>query len=203
MNTNAGTIHPDSPEKLHVLVDLVERYAPLEKWGFKHSAQFPGTSQNPLAYLIFNSEICRVKFVLDYSANGRKLDLRVSYGRLHAPDNKGVMPWQGEECYCWHSLDLALRFLDRMSPQQAAAHDQEPRGVQEFLDLRLPLNEIRQPEWFIKLHATVWEYYGYQFFQLFDLQHPESWNHFTKFVSDYYDIRGRHIAFTPSLDKIC
>ena len=203
MNTNVGTIHPDRPEKLQILADLVATYAPLAKWGFQPSAQFSGTSRNPLAYLIYNSETCRVKFSFDYSAKGRKLDVEISSGRLHAPDNKSVMTWQGEECYCWHSLDLVLRFLDRMSPQQAAAQDREPQGVQKFLELGLPLNEIPQPEWFIRLHATIWEYYASQFFQLFDLKHLESWNQFTKFVSDYYDIRGRHIAFTPSLDRIC
>lgn len=203
--TNLGEINPyDSEGKLQILIDLVKDYVPLAKWGFTKSTQFPGSPRDPLACVIYNSEACRVKFSFDYSANGRKLDVRVYYGRLHAPDNESEMQWHGERCYCWHHrLDILLPYLDGMSPQQAAAHDREPQGIQEFLSLGLPLATTPQPEWFVRMHAFVWEYYGSRFFQLFDLQHPEIWEQFARFVSDCYDIWGRQPALSPSLDKIC
>jgi hypothetical protein len=203
MTSNVGIIYPDSQDKLQVLRGLVEGYVPLVKWGYKQSVQFPGTPRNPLAYAIYDSEACRVKFALDYSGNGRKLDLRVFYGRSHAPDGVSVMQWNGKDCYCWHNFEMALLFLDDISAEEAVRRrGSSPLGVQKFLELGLT-GLIEQPEWLARMHATVWEYYGNRLFQLFDLRHPRAWNQFAQFVSDYYDILGRNPVHDPSLDQVC
>jgi len=193
----------ESQDKTQSLIDFVEYLLPVNKWGFKQDFLFAGTSQTTLPYVIYNSEYCRVKFRLDYSGNGRKLDLRVFYGRTHAHNDVNILRWNGEDCYCWHNFGMPLLFLDGTSADNAVKNQMlESLGVQKFLKLGLT-NKVSQPEWLAKMHATVWEYYGNRLFHLFDLSHPELWEGFTQFLKDYYDILGRNPAHNPSLDKVC
>jgi hypothetical protein len=203
MKSTDVTISPESQNKMQSLIDLVENFVPVNKWGFTQDTLFAGTSQKILPYVIYNSKSCRVKFLLDYSGNGRKLDLRVFYGRAHALNDMNILHWNGGEYYCWHNFEMALKFLDGISPKKAVNTQGSPSlGIQEFLDTGFT-NNIEQPEWLARMHATAWEYYGNRLFQLFDLSHPELWAQFTRFMSEYYDILGRNPAYNPSLDKIC
>ncbi len=70
--------------------------------------------------MIYDSEWCRISLAWDgWDALGGN-SINIHYGRLHAPDEKTVMLWNGEECYCWHDFDYVLHFLDGRNPAEAA-----------------------------------------------------------------------------------
>ncbi|MCI0551446.1 MAG: hypothetical protein L0287_10850 [Anaerolineae bacterium] len=203
---------PEKQARLQMLIDLVVRFMPLEKWGFKQSVHFFSEYRPDVLFpsgkgayptVIYDSEHSRVKFLLDRERYGD--ELIVYYGRLHAPNDKGLINWNGEDCYCWHShnIDLALKFLDGISPKEVAKKRWEPpRGSQEFVKLSLE-RTIGQPESMARRHAVIWEYYGHRLFNLFDLHRSDLWTQYARFVKEYYDLFGRAPNVTPSFDKIC
>jgi hypothetical protein len=40
----------------------------------------------------------------------------------------------------------------------------------------------------LKLHAAIWEHYGLQFFELFDLRRAEEWKAYIQFLTEYYEL---------------
>jgi hypothetical protein len=167
--------------------------------GFKESfrASKPGK-------LIYNSEWCRLSLVWDGWDPLGGNSISIYYGRLHAPNEKSTMIWNGEECRCWHDFDLALHFLDGQTPLNAAnlhySHPiTDPFYEKEF---RKKYNR-RQPEWLAQMHATIWRHYGKRFFELFDLRRPDLWRQYQQFLKEVYDIEGRFPEIQPPLDKVC
>jgi hypothetical protein len=202
--------------ELQTIIDTVERLLPLQKWKFNRDIQFfsrfkPGYRDpcvdsfgKPYApTVIYSSDRCRIRFILDDTGYGRSIGLYVSYGRLHAPDDEQFIQWEGENCYCWHrEISLALYFLDGISPNEAVENRGKlsPKGLQDFVEKNYPSTEYM--EIFLKYNATAWAYYGDSLFNLFDLRHPNLWNQYTDFLREYYDIYGR-FNIKPALDKIC
>jgi len=168
-------------------------------WGFKESYH----STKP-GEVIYDSEWCRVNLVWGgWDAAGGN-SISIYYGRLHAPNEKARMVWNGEECHCWHDFDLALHFLDKRSPAEATktiySHPiTEPFYEEEF---RRKYHR-RQPEWLAEMHATIWQHYGKRLFELFDLRQPDLWEHYRQFLKEFYDIKGRSLSIKPPLDKVC
>jgi hypothetical protein len=206
----SNLIPPEKQAKLQILIDLVVHFMPLEKWRFKESTRLfseyrPDVSlpsgKMVLPTVIYDSERCRVMFLLDQERYND--DLVIFYGRKHAPNDKKLMKWDGEECYCWHGhdFDLALKFLDGVSPRETAQKRWPSHGVQEFLKLGLD-ESIGQPESMVLMHAAVWEFYGNRLFDLFDLRRSELWAQYSQFVREFYDLYGRNLA-VPPFDKIC
>jgi hypothetical protein len=104
-------------ESIRWLTKLVERIMEPSLWEFKESYQYMQADHLP--YIIYNSQWCRVKFSIipgDIEGNS---SVRLSCGRLHAPNNGSNIIWNGQECISWHMGHEALSFLVGLSPQEA------------------------------------------------------------------------------------
>ena len=166
------------------VVDLVTRSLPLSDWGFTESAKMD-------SYVIYNSEWCRIKFVIE--KDRAKDYLHAYYGRLHALDNEWVMKWTGEKYYCWHThpfeTQLALEFLDDASPQEAYKRSQAPLPFfQDYHNSEFAKSISNIEERSLKLHSLIWKQYELRFFELFDLRHPNLWKQYLVFLKEYYKL---------------
>jgi hypothetical protein len=188
-----------SVDPIQEMTRVAESFLRLASWGFKesHRSTKPGN-------LIYDSQWCRVSIIWggwDY-LGGNSINIR--YGRLHAPNEKATMIWNGEECNCWHRFEYALHFLDRRAPGDAAKLDLSHFITDPFYELEVRQKfRRRQPEWLARMHATVWEHYGKQLFELFDLQRSDLWEQYQQYLREVYDIKGRNPNVEPPLEKVC
>jgi hypothetical protein len=180
------------------MADLAERFLPFDSWGFGQSDRII-TSFPCVAY---DSEWCRLQLTWGGWDPYAGYTMSIYYGRLHAPIDKAVILWNGQECYCWHQVNEALNFLDGLSPQEAVnqlhVHGQWPSVMEQFRQSEIGKGlERNQPEWIIRMHASVWEHYGRRLFELFDLRHPELWEQFRQFLKEFYEAKGTILIFDP------
>ena len=176
-----------------------QSFLDLARWGFKESYQSVEPSK-----LIYDSEWCRVNLVWGGWDPIEGNSVSVYYGRLHASSEKATMIWNGEECNCWHRFEYALHFLDGRTPADAAKRNLSHPSKDQFYEPEfLQRFHRRQPEWLLRIHASIWQHYGERFFELFDLRRPDLWDQYRQFLKEFYDIRGRSPAIKPSLDKVC
>ena len=154
--------------------------------------------------LIYDSEWCRLSLIWggwDYSIGN---NIHIRYGRLHAPNEKNTMIWNGEECHCWHDFDHALHFLDRRTPAEAAMLNYSHSITDPFYEAEFRQKfSRRQPEWLAQMHIAIWQHYGIRLFELFDLRRPDLWEQYRQFLKEVYDLEGRIPEISPSLDKVC
>jgi len=170
-------------EAVQKLSQLVEQLMPLKTWGFKQSALFFTKSNYPVA--IYDSEQCRVRFLLDQDRNGNSVS--VSYGRLHALNDEEIMHWNGNQCYCWHRINMAIRFLDSISLSQVVEKQfKRPQIIEEFELSELAKSTKDVVERTLFMHASIWEHYGDRLFDLYDLRQPELWERFTQFSEKFH-----------------
>ena len=178
---------------------VAQTFLDLASWSFKTSY-----SSSKLGILIYDSEWCRISLVWGGwdPLGGNTIHIR--YGRLHAPNEKVTMLWNGEECRCWHDFSQVLHFLDGLSPTEAAQRNYSHPITDPFYqeEFRQKYSR-RQPEWLAQMHATIWSHYGKEFFGLFDLRQPELWEKYSHFLKQLYDIKGRSRAIRPPPDKVC
>ena len=168
---------------IDTLINLVSHSLPLSDWGFIESAKTD-------LYIIYNSQWCRVKFLIE---KDRARDyLHVYYGRLHASDNAWMLKWNDENCYCWHNhfdIQLVIKFLDGIPPQVAYnEHLTHLKLFQDYYNSELAKSFTNIHEQFLKLHSTIWARYEIRFFELFDLRRPDLWKQYIDFLQDYYRI---------------
>jgi hypothetical protein len=178
---------------------IADEFLHLTGRGFKVSYR----SERP-GKLIYDSEWCRISLIWGGwdQASGNSMHIR--YGRLHAPNEKTTMSWQGEECRCWHELDYVLHFLDGRTPVEAAELDVSHPTTDAFYKTEITQKfQRRQPEWIAEMQLAIWKQYGQQLFDLFDLRQPELWQKYRRFLKDVYDIAGRKPRPGPSRDKVC
>jgi hypothetical protein len=181
------------------MLRLAQNFSPLNTWGFKESYRSVKDKR-----LIFNSEWCRIKLVWGGWDYGSGNAISIHYGRLHAPSENVTMIWIGEECHAWHDFGLALLFLDGFSPSKATEMNYSTPLTNKFFEEEIRQKFYRrQPEWLMSMHMEVWEHYGKQFFELFDLRRPDLWERYRQFLKEFYDIEGRSSFITPSMDKVC
>src|SRR5687768_1285911 len=161
-------------DPIQEMTRLAENFLHLALWNFKenfHSAK--------LGNLIFDSEWCRVSLIWggwDY-LGGNTIHIR--YGRLHAPNEKATMIWNGEECRCWHDFDYALHFLDGRAPVDAVKLNYSHPITDPFYEAEFRQKfHHRQPEWLAQMHMTIWQHYGKRLFELFDLRRPDLWQQY-------------------------
>lgn len=204
----------ESSEKTRqCLLQHIERYMPLEKWGFKQTSKLfvkhsPGSKgykvleKEGYPAIIYRSPKCQVFFTLDSRDHGFGYDAFVYYGRKHAPSDKLIMKWNGRDCYCWHTVEgLTLAFLDDLPPSAANNRStiwRELANDHEYLNSGTAY--IQYP---LKLHRTIWNQYGDKLFDLFDVSNPELWSRYTEYVKEYYNIQGWSMDITPNLYSIC
>ena len=200
----------ETQQKINWLASLTEKLLPLQKWGFRRSAQFGGMPyelpsiinnvnfhqiKNPV--IIYDSKWCRFKITVDEAEND---SLYFYYGRSHAPNNEWRLEWQGENCSCWHGFyyyNLALKFLDGLSPQEVGTDpDPQAKIISDYCDIELPIQPPKNSDDDIKmeleLEARIWEHYGHRLFEIFDLGHPEAWNQYVNFVKECERLRKSH-----------
>jgi hypothetical protein len=171
----------------------------LPSWGFRESYR----STKP-GKLIHDSQWCRISLIWGGWDYGGGSSIHIRYGRLHAPDEKITMLWNGEECRCWHDFDHALHFLDGHSPAEAVKLKHSHPLLDPFYSEEISQKfDRRQPEWLAQMHVTLWQAYGNSFFELFDLRRADLWQKYRLFLKEYYDIKGRSPVIKPPLDKVC
>ncbi len=157
-----------------------------------------------LEELIFDSEWCRISFTWSGWEQTGGNSMHIHYGRLHAPNEKITMQWQGEDCRCWHGAEYPLHFLDGRTPAEAAELDVSHPTTDAFYKTEITQKfRRRNPEWMAEMHLTIWQQYGQRLFDLFDLRQPELWQKYQEFLKDVYDIQGRDSDIEPSMDKVC
>jgi hypothetical protein len=170
------------------LIDLTERFLPLNKWNFKRSSQFVGATYFWVA--VYDSKRCRIK--IEYEAvPGRDYERHFSvfYGRLEVPDNASVLlgePEQGSYNLLWHNVRLPLHFLNGLSPREAKM-EKYPRLIREFEQSDVVKN-AHKPENNLVMHAQIWEIYGQRLFDIFDARNTDLWERYCAFVKEYWEI---------------
>jgi hypothetical protein len=192
------------------LVQMLEQTMDFKRWGFQKI--FLGISENFPPSVIYDSEWCRVRFnYFEPDPRDQYKKITSLYGRLHAPVNEIAILWNGEKCYCWHQLELALNFLDGLSPKDLTGKSETPKIMEKYYrpDIQsvLGLEHIAasdiQPAVTVRMCASIWDHYGQELFNLFDLRHPELWEQYRLFVKEYYKLNPRIIKVSPPLDSIC
>ncbi|NTW43748.1 MAG: hypothetical protein HGB14_04785 [Anaerolineaceae bacterium] len=154
--------------------------------------------------LIFDSTRCRISLTWGGWDQAGGNSMHIHYGRLHAPNEKNTMLWQGEECRCWHELDYVLHFLDGRTPDEAAKLDVSHPTTDPFYKTEITQKfHRRQPDWIAEMHEIIWEQYGQRLFDLFDLRQLEMWQKYQEFLKEVYDIQGRDSDIKPPMDKVC
>ena len=194
--------------KAQELIWLLESIMNFKKWGFKQS--YLSISHGIFPVTVYDSEWCRVRFSFEHSGErfpdpDIRLDTR--YGRSHAVDHDFFLTIEGDVYWCWHDVNDALRFLDGMTPQEAAHEWKEYRRqppyvmntIQALVDRNIP-----HPEREIRTQAAVWQHYGHKLFLIYDLRKPKVWEEYLKFMREFHALIGSESHFgMPPLDKIC
>lgn len=189
------------------IAHLAKTYLDLEKWGFKELVHLCGHENPRIPSVIYESDLCKMR--ISFSEwhpphQTEKYTVDIYYGRLSAPNDKRIILFNNEECYCWHELVKALHFLDGASSEFTAnnlfAHEQMSkfREIMSAKDLAYGL-----PEWEIRKHQYIWERYAPRIFELYDTRRPELWEQYRRFLKTVYDIRGRNPNIKPPLDHVC
>src|SRR5690606_2792688 len=158
-------------------IQILERNMNLGYWGFRLKAS--GVFRHFPPSLIYDSEFCRVRFIWDVPDPRDEFikSISIKYGRSHASDDERVIMWNGEPCYCWHTVNHAINFLDGISPIDIGVIN-TPKIIKNYhqpnLRKELGLEELDYAErpipFITKIHSAIWERYGEKLFELLDLR---------------------------------
>jgi hypothetical protein len=183
-------IHPDEwIENLNECVlQLAHEYLPLDDFGFRVS------HKDEYHTVILDSEWCRVRFFADWESDypGQSIEyyLRISYGRLHAPNDGRLMEWSGEICKPWiilpffYTLEFLKDFFRLQNPEIHFAS-----FIQSSKKNKLKsLDNIRQR---LAFESEIWKHYVPELFYLFDLRRPELWEQYCAWLKARYVAEGR------------
>ena len=170
-----------------LLVQAIKEYLDFKKWGFKMQIFHAGALGGFSSAVIFQSDLCKIKIWTFRDRSYEAPEIYYAYGRIHAPNDKNRMTWNGKECECWHShltLYLILNFLDGLSPQEVA-EKKSPHFPEVILNFRKDSLGMSQHERDVKYHNTIWNHYGQHLFSLFDIRSPGLWNQFVDFYQEF------------------
>ena len=185
-----------------IITDLVNKNLSLEKWGFSKNIRFPNNDQK--GTVIYDSEFCRIKFVLEASDYFPQHDTKIFYGRLHAPDNEHSITWNGKNCRCWHHniLGLTLPFIEGISPIQVVENLSEIwKPLVEKLNVNYPSSDY--VEYPLRLHSKIWEHYEEKLFSIFDLRNPELWEKYSNYSNEFNEAFNKRLGFSRGVEIIC
>lgn len=178
---------------------IVNNFSNLNKWNFVE--RYCSEKDRKL---IYDSEWCRMNIIWGGWDPLGGNSISIYYGRHHALNETATMVWEGETCHTWHDFMSALYFLDGTLPAEAAKMKSSHQLIEKYYEEEFrKIYHRRQPEWLMKMHMDIWDFYGIRFFELFDLRRPEIWIQYSAFLKEYYDIKGRRKSIVPSLDKVC
>lgn len=193
------TVDERNVDPMQEMLRLAQNFSAINTWGFKESYRSVKDKR-----LIFTSEWCHIKLVWGGWDYGSGNTISIHYGRMHAPSENVTMIWNGEECHAWHDFGLALLFLDGFSASKATEMNYSTPLTNKFFEEEIRQKFYRrQPEWLMTMHMEVWEHYGKNFFELFDLRQPNLWERYRQFLKEFYDIEGRSSFIKPPMDKVC
>lgn len=173
--------------RMQEIITLVERYLPLNRWGFKQAVYF---FYNKRPIVIYASEKCRIR--IDYLAyDPQYLDpnIVIFYGRSEVRDNADILPRHTQVNRYnrfWHGVHSPLYFLDGYSPRQAKAQEQ-PRLIREFDQSDVAWQIKYTPERDLVLYAKIWETYGQQLFDIFDNRNKDLWKRYCAFEKELWE----------------
>lgn len=194
-------------ENAHVIeqIDqLVQICLNLKQWSFQEETRF---INKKFPAIIYKSQWCYMKVVSEGQDELGAYTVSMSYGRLHADLNSPYLMWNGENCHCWHNIPYILHFLDGHTPNTIARKNyQRPQVMEQFRQSEMGQKlkgRQHQPEWLLRMHASIWDRYGLRLFELFDLRRPDLWRNYREFMQGLYDIEGRSPNINPPLDHIC
>jgi hypothetical protein len=191
----------------NALVQMIEENLDVKRWGF-HLTYKNFARANEIV-VVYNSQWCKINFTFSRQRIPQHDELSIEYGRLHAPNEEPFMVWEGEKCRCWHNVLDPLRFLDGLSPNEAAEQvmtlKQLPHVVRDFRESAFgkKLLEEYPPKSAIVLQSILWKHYNDRLFELFDIRHPKLWNSYRKFIKEYYALLGMKASYGPPYENIC
>ena len=170
------------------LIALVEKYLNPEQWEFK--LQYKNYKKGYVA--IYNSPSCRLRCSLSHDPRDKNDAITFDYGRKHAPDEEYYLKYQGENCLAWHAFltNYVGQFLDGIEPQALARAriertDMPSEGRKRFEE-KEKANGLLSPMWGLQSEAFIWEYYGNNLFELFDMRYPKKWAAYRNFLTEFY-----------------
>jgi hypothetical protein len=206
-NTNEDAKLKTHQARAEKLIQLVESSLDFKRWGFHRS--FISITAEKTPHVIYDSQWCRVRFT-DGGFDVYTGDvMSVYYGRLHADNENTVVNWNGELCYCWHTVEIAINFLDGLSPKESVdqlfVDSRRPYVMEQFeqSERGKKLSQY-QPQWMAAMHAATWQHYGTRLFELFDLGQVDSWEKYVQWNKEYHRIRrSKKVHGFPARDKIC
>jgi hypothetical protein len=197
---------PERGEEVgHALIQLIEENLGIKRWNFRLT--FTKFIEPRNIRIIYDSEWCRIKFMFSRMHYPETDEILIEYGRLHAPNEKSLILWDGELCRCWHNILDPLRFLDGLTPkeayEQAIIDKQLPSAVRYFRDSQHGGELLKEypPKSAIVLQATLWKTYEKKLFELFDLRHPYLWEEYREFLRGYYKLLGLKTKRPP--ENVC
>jgi hypothetical protein len=192
------------------IFQAIEKFLKPQDRGFE--LVYSGFVPNHSPTILYQSNQCKMRIRCDRDRPYDDIEVSVNYGRLHAPLDEDIIEWNGEKCYCWHSLGPRplLHFLDGLSPFEAEQLTFS-RIERDFFE------SSRDKGWtvsehFARKHAMIWKHYNQCFFDFFDLQYPKVWEEYSLFLKKYYEIDGEKNKLSraffngvhyPFLYKVC
>ena len=214
---NVGKMNTSSNEEDIVKVELpkileaIGKYLKPENRGFK--LVFTGVLPLSTPSIHYESAQCKMRINYTRDRPYEDIEIHISYRRQHAPFDKRVIEWNNKRCICWHSLEsgVLLNFLDGLSPADIVNKEfRVPRLLKIFSDANR-ITTWGRAEYLARKHAFLWEHYGQRLFNLFDLNYPDLWQAYTRFLEEYYahydeSIRRRKlvaIPFDPPRHHVC
>lgn len=175
-----------SPEVRSRLVDRLERFLDLGRWGFRLTYVEP--IHGPV---IYDSPKCRIECRLSIEREGD--EIAIDYGRRHAPNDGYIIEWKGERCYAWHNL-WRLRvteFLEGLSPEEVVERDRmkldTPARI-AFVQTERG-RSLHGADRQVARQAFNWQRYEDRLFSLFDVREAQRWEELRRFVKRYYELR--------------
>jgi hypothetical protein len=199
MFSTMNTFEEKNINPINEMVRIADNLLNLKSYGFELSYQDEKSSK-----LVFQSEWCKISLTWEGWDYGVGNSMQILYGRLHASNDKNMMIWNGDECRCWHRVEYPLHFLDKQTPVDVARLRLSHPTTDPFYEAEITEKFYRrQPEWLAEMHSAVWQQYGQQLFELFDLRRPDLWQQYQQFLKEVYDITGRKPRPGPPMDKVC
>jgi hypothetical protein len=147
----------------------------------------------PNYVFLYDSSSCRVRSYLSFDIRDGAY-LGISYGRMHAPNTDMYLEWNGKKQIAWHQFVAGYigPFLDGIPVDDLAQIEMKKRYsyISKAEDLFRSSEESKKlngVDWTLGFEATIWDYYGDQLFNLFDIRIPKNWEEYCRFMESLYN----------------
>ncbi len=183
----------DEENHFPALINAVSQYLDFKKWGFSYKIYHATNKQPPR--IIFQSTLCKIKVHTFRDIRESTPEVIFSYGRTHAPHDKGSIIWNNEKCRCWHSVNNALNFLDCTTPQEVSENSNTHKLIRDFY-VANKNKGWTTADFVVQAHAIIWDNYGENLFTLFDLRRPDLWQKYSLYCNQINDMWNKRLGYT-------